>query len=471
MKKLIILLLTIYTIFSLSAFAEEYIAFRALDGEIQSLAVPEGISAEEYANIYNARYPGVQAEPDDERHLMAVPSDPMYMQVQMAYELIHASEAWNFAPHQQVGKPVIVAVIDSGCNVYHEDLKDRLLTGYNVVYDSTDVVDNFNHGTAVCGLIAAAANDLGAVGVAGNFDVKILPIAVVKASGGISASHVAKAIEFAIAQGADVINMSLGGKGENALEKAAVEKAIAAGIVVVSAAGNEDGTSYYYPASYDNCISVGSCNAMGVIAQSSVRNDKVTVAAPGSYIASTSNAGNDMYGTSYSGTSFASPIVAGVCAMLKAAAPTLTAQQVKAVLEKTATDAGDIGRDDYYGYGYVNAKAALLSVLSLSEEEALAANRLLCQARELVPIEDTLGVCIEIPETEEIHPFVIFETYNENAIMLNRQLLYQTGNAAISKTFLASKNAKTVKIYIWTDMHPLCDVREFQMEVTSNENS
>lgn len=471
MKKLIVLLLMIYTIFSLSAFAEEHIAFRSPGGEIQSLLVPEGLSAEKYAEMYNAQHPGAQAEPDDERYLMAVPNDPMYLQVQAAYELIHAAAAWDFVPHQQVGEPVVVAVIDSGCNVYHEDLKDRLLTGYNVVYESTDVVDNFNHGTAVCGLVAAAANDLGAVGAAGNFDVKILPINVVKASGGISASHVAKAIEYAMAQGADVINMSLGGKGENALEKAAVEKAIAAGIVVVSAAGNENGTSYYYPACYDNCISVGSCNAMGVIAQSSVHNDKVTVTAPGSYIASTSNAGNDMYGTSYSGTSFASPIVAGVCAMLKAVAPKLTAQQAKAILEKTATDAGDAGRDDYYGYGYVNAKAALLCVLSLSEEEALAANSLLCQGRELVPVDDRMGISFVVYKMEKIHPFIIFETYDENASMLDRQLLYQTGDAAISKIFLASKTAKTVKIYIWTDMHPLCDVREFQIEVTPDENS
>lgn len=471
MKKLIVLLLMIYTIFSLSAFAEEHIAFRSPGGEIQSLLVPEGLSAEKYAEMYNAQHPGAQAEPDDERYLMAVPNDPMYLQVQAAYELIHAAAAWDFVPHQQVGEPVVVAVIDSGCNVYHEDLKDRLLTGYNVVYESTDVVDNFNHGTAVCGLVAAAANDLGAVGAAGNFDVKILPINVVKASGGISASHVAKAIEYAMAQGADVINMSLGGKGENALEKAAVEKAIAAGIIVVSAAGNENGTSYYYPACYDNCISVGSCNAMGVIAQSSVHNDKVTVTAPGSYIASTSNAGNDMYGTSYSGTSFASPIVAGVCAMLKAVAPKLTAQQAKAVLEKTATDAGDPGRDDYYGYGYVNAKTALLHVLSLTETEAKEANAVLRQARSLVPIEDSVGVSVSFSEDDAIQALIVWETYDGENTLIDRQVFYRLSNQEASKSFKALPNAQTAKLYIWTDMHPLCDVREFQIEVTPDENS
>ena len=157
--------------------------------------------------------------------------------------------------------------------------------------------------------------------------------------------------------------------------------------------------------------------------------------------------------------------------MLKAVAPKLTSVQAKEVIQRTATDAGTIGRDDYYGYGYIHAKAALLSVLSLTEEEALAANAVLGQARRLVPVEDGMGISVALPKSDGIRAALFWECYDANGWLIDRQLFMQAEEAA-SKIFKASSHAKTVKIYIWTDdLHPLCDIRTFPIEVNQNENS
>ena len=161
-----------------------------------------------------------------------------------------------------------------------------------------------------------------------------------------------------------VINMSFGGYMVSAALRTAVENAANAGKVLVAAAGNEGANANYsgelaVPASYNNVISVGATDNTNKIAYFSQHNSLVDLCAPGHKIYSTNHDGN--YEES-SGTSFASPITAGACAVLMAADHTMTSIQVETLLKETALDFGAAGRDDYYGYGMIQLDAAMARV-------------------------------------------------------------------------------------------------------------
>ena len=151
---------------------------------------------------------------------------------------------------------------------------------------------------------------------------------------------------YAIEQGADIINMSLGGYGESPLMKEAVKKAIDNGITVVAAAGNESTDDYSFPASFEGVISVGSTNDRNKLSSYSNYGPSIDVVAPG----------EDVYGTvfdakkgssfvKFSGTSMASPVVAGVASLLKSKYPNLKPHEIKAILEMTSKDLGERGYD------------------------------------------------------------------------------------------------------------------------------
>ena len=300
--------------------------------------------------------PAVQfVEPDQQRFLMDDPNDPRYSD-QWALSSIKAPTAWTVAGTLQ--KSVVVAVIDSGVMSTHEDLVGRIAPGAVNFVDSSGTGDGKGHGTNVAGIIAAeTGNAKGIAGVTGTLDVSILPIKVFDAAGnGCTSSMLVQAITYAIAQNVDVINMSLGGVEYSAAEAQAVRNAIAAGIVVVAAAGNDGITAYSYPASYPGVISVGAVTSSGAIAYFSNHNDKVTVTAPGTNILSTAHDGSYEYA---SGTSFSAPIVSAIAAVIKGEHPGYTPAQIKEIIETTAVDAGSTGKDNYYGYGEVDFSNAL----------------------------------------------------------------------------------------------------------------
>jgi subtilisin family serine protease len=252
---------------------------------------------------------------------------------------------------------VTVAVIDGGVDANHPEFKGRLMSPISITDPANPAMADA-HGTHVAGIIAAEAdNGIGGHGI--NPKAKIMSISVFDQFGGFD-YVLADAILTAAEKGADVINMSLGAPFEMPLVEEAIKKAVDKGVVVVAAAGNDGAIQYNYPASYDGVITVGATNDQNKKAYFTTYGPGIDVAAPGEEVYSSLY--TPFKGSTFakmSGTSMASPVVAGVASLIKSKYPHLNSYQVEAILEKTATDLGEKGFDLDYGHGLVNPVAAL----------------------------------------------------------------------------------------------------------------
>ena len=250
---------------------------------------------------------------------------------------------------------VVVAVLDSGVNASHPDLSGNIIDGWNYVDNNDDVMDEDEHGTMVAGIIAAIANNsIGIAGVASN--VSIMPLKVLSSSGG-SWIDLDKAILRAAHSGARIIAMSLGGEYSRpsmAIE-AAINHAYQDGCLLVAAAGNDNNSESFYPAACENVIAVAAVDQTSIKAAFSNYGEYIDFCAPGVNILTTSKDGDYVYG---SGTSFAAPFVTGVVALMVSRYPQLTNEEVISTLRAEAEDLGEMGWDQYYGWGLVNAYAA-----------------------------------------------------------------------------------------------------------------
>ena len=218
---------------------------------------------------------------------------------------------------------------------------------------------NLSHGSHVAGIIGAATdNKEGIAGVYNNVD--ILPIRVINRFGNGDTIDLIEGIEYAIELDVDIINMSLAGSGNSSALGKAIQGAVNQGIIVVAAAGNSAYGSVQYPAAFPEVIAVGSINQDNRLSDFSNYGNELELVAPGEDIISTSGymMNDDTFYSDYynmSGTSMATPYVSGIAALLKASNHT----DIRNILQETAVDLGDIGRDDIYGYGLVDAYAAL----------------------------------------------------------------------------------------------------------------
>jgi subtilisin family serine protease len=281
-------------------------------------------------------------------HALGVPSgsDP-YRSQQWDFTKIRVADAWQ----KSTGGGVVVAVIDTGVDSTHPDLKGNVLQGYDAIANRVAAgADGNGHGTHVAGTIAAVTgNGVGVSGVAP--DVKILPVKVLSDSGSGTMSDTAEGIVWAADNGAQVINMSLGSSSKVAAVSNAIAYARSKGVTVVAAAGNErsSGSPTSYPGADAGLIAVAATDSADKFASYSNAGSYVDVAAPGSGNIST-------YKGSYAslnGTSMASPHVAAVAALLKGYKGSLTPDQIEAALEKSAVDLGTTGFDNDYGNGWV----------------------------------------------------------------------------------------------------------------------
>lgn len=291
-------------------------------------------------------------------------------------EYIYADKFANYLEKNGNYDLTTVAVIDSGVDMDHPLLKGRVFNGGWDFIDGDGNPDDLNgHGTHVAGIIADCVD---------NLNVKILPIRVLddRGSDGLMVntfiSTVALGIEFAVNNGVDIINLSLGSTRpenyESEYEKTGYEEytgyieksvkyAVDNDIVVCAAAGNGDDngnpvdTSRVCPASIEDIIVVGAIDSNGNIGSYSNYGKSVDVCAPGNDIYSTVPVEMSYDGSGIgrkSGTSMATPHVAAAAAMLRLANPDYTAVQIEETIKNNATDLGNTGRDDYYGYGCVN---------------------------------------------------------------------------------------------------------------------
>ncbi|MFI5733478.1 S8 family serine peptidase [Kribbella sp. NPDC051587] len=294
------------------------------------------------------------------RHIDAVPNDLYYNGDQKAYlNTIRMPQAWDVS--KTTGSQ-IVAVLDTGVDAGHPDLVGHLVAGVNTTSPNRGPIDDNGHGTMTLGIIAAAANNK--AGVAGiGWNVKAMPVKVLRADGSGDDLDVVEGIDWAVAHGAKVINMSLSSGADSTIMHDAVKRAVDKGVVVVVAAGNYGTEAPRYPAAYPEVITVGATDHAGVLTDFSSYADAVDVAAPGTDILSTgprslTPSGYEPYWYC-TGTSCSAPIVSGLAALIKNRWPTYTPAQVAARIKSTARDAGPRGNDKFYGAGILDAYGAL----------------------------------------------------------------------------------------------------------------
>ena len=308
-----------------------------------------------------------------------VPDDPLYTQ-QWALAQISVEAFYNGGFD---GGGCTVAVIDSGLDIIHPEFSGISVSGcsrnflgdarYSDAWDR----DQKGHGTFVSGVIAAASgNGEGIASVTPGVEIMVLrcisyrnytrfPYDSAYDANGGTVAVVAEAIRYAADNGADVINLSLGGYNVDTVTlQDAVNYANSNGVIVVAAAGNNAGTTLYYPAACYDVIGVGAVTNTGVRAYFSQYNSSVDVVAPGAEVlgidiypddVAYDPANPDATYVTGSGTSFSAPVVSAFAAVCKQINPTLDGEDFLSLLALSSTDRGNPGRDDHYGYGLVNA--------------------------------------------------------------------------------------------------------------------
>lgn len=266
--------------------------------------------------------------------------------------------AWRLS----TGAGVTVAVIDSGVDASHPDLDGQVLPGTDLVdAGGNGHSDPVGHGTAVAALIAGRGDDQqGIVGLAP--DAKILPVRVLDANNRYDdAMIVAKAVRYAVDNGAQVINLSLGGAGKSEALAAAIDYAFDHDVVVVACTGNRTSANphrVWYPAREPGVVAVtGLSTNTGELWSEALTGSETVLAAPATGLMSARPGGY----WSVQGTSFAAPMVAATAALIRARWPDMPAGEVVNRLISTARDLGRDGRDDTYGFGLVDPLAALTS--------------------------------------------------------------------------------------------------------------
>lgn len=285
------------------------------------------------------------------------PNDPMFAQ-QYAHQVSNSVAGWQI---NQGSDKVVLAIVDTGVDLKHPDLAAKIVPGRDIVDGDDEAMDGHYHGTHCAGIAAAMTNN--GVGVAGFApNVKIMPVRVLDSNGSGTSADVAAGIIWAADHGANVISMSLGSSMNSAVKEEAVKYALSKDIVVVAAMGNRGDNSMTFPGAQAGVIAVGATDNADKRASFSQYGKWISVSAPGVGILSTfptyNTSGKKDYG-SISGTSMATPAVAGVVALIRSQFPTMNREQVRAQLEHSVDDLGAPGFDDYYGFGRINVAKAL----------------------------------------------------------------------------------------------------------------
>ncbi len=322
---------------------------------IFKIQVPIGADAGELKKTLEANPVVEYVQINAKNDLMDFPvEEPLYSQL-YGLKKMQCPDAWQ----SSTGENIVVAVVDTGVDYNHPDIRDNMWKdinghfGYNFSEDNTDPMDYHSHGTHVAGTIAASMNQLGVVGVA--FNAKIMAL---KAFPRANDSDFHRAIKFAADNGAKVINNSWGPTGHrpsNPVVEDAIDYAVSKGICVVFAAGNSDeDVMHFSPANYPKVISVSATDENDQKAGFSNYGNLVTVAAPGKNILSCKFKSNEF--AIKSGTSMAAPHVSGLAALILSKFPGITITQL---IKKLKENVDIISSSVPIGPGRVNAFKAI----------------------------------------------------------------------------------------------------------------
>jgi len=363
---------------------EIIVKFKGDTKPFRVVKIPQGKVGEKIKE-YRKRADVEYAEPNYIAYALMTPNDPHYKYQwhldNPVYGGIQMEKAWDISTGSS---SVVVAIVDTGIAYENygkycqaPDLANTcFVQGYDFVNNDSHPNDDNNHGTHVAGTVAQSTNNnLGVAGIA--FKTCLMPVKVLDKKGSGSYANVANGIRYAADHGAKVINLSLGGGSSSDTLKEAVKYAYEKGVTVIAACGNENVSSCLYPAAYDDyVIAVGATQYDESKAPYSNYGASLDLVAPGGNIKVDQN--KDGYGDGvlqqtfadssqlcsfgyyfFQGTSMASPHVAGVSALLLASGRATGPDEVRNLLQTTADDLGSPGRDNIYGWGLVNAAAAL----------------------------------------------------------------------------------------------------------------
>jgi thermitase len=276
-----------------------------------------------------------------------IPNDPR-LSNQWGLTSTRFRGAWNAAK----GDGAKIALVDSGVYSKHPDI-GRIIAQRDFVEGDAVADDVYGHGTHVTGIAGALTNN--GKGVAGGcFECGLLIAKVMGPIGFTTDSRIVQGIKWSVNNGADVVNLSLGGSGDSSVLSMAINRAYGQGAVVVAAAGNEGTNVPQYPAAYSKVIAVSATTTDGRLASFSNRGDWVDLAAPGTGILSTSKSGGY---DRMSGTSMAAPLVSGLAGLL--ASRGMSADSIRQRMQTTAKDLGPVGDDPRFGHGRIDADNAV----------------------------------------------------------------------------------------------------------------
>lgn len=301
------------------------------------------------AVIFFSNAPGVaSAQPNLTYDYFMDPNDPSYPS-QWGLAQVSCPLAWDA---WQGDPDTVIAIIDSGVDLTHPDLAGKLVPGYDFGEDDSVPMDNQGHGTRCAGVAAASTHN--GLGIAGSgFNCRIMPLKASNASGQLTTWAITRSIRYALNRGASVISMSFGSTSQDPLLQITIQYSMGR-CLLVAAAGNNGNTTPTYPAAYPGVLSVGGSTNLDMRHSGSSFGPWVRVAAPGVSILTTAMGGG--YG-SYTGTSYAAPLVAGIAGLGLSAMGTSSTTgpaYVKQILEDSCDPVGN-----WVSKGRVNALSML----------------------------------------------------------------------------------------------------------------
>lgn len=305
------------------------------------------------------------AEPVGQVHLALTPNDTLFgnqwalsnsgSPYGVAGADIRAPQAWDITTGPT---SLVVAVIDTGIDLTHPEFAGRIVPGFNFVSNTTNANDDHGHGTSCAGIVGAAGNNNALIaGIAWN--CRLMPVKVVASNGNGDDLWLAQGVTWAVDHGAKVISMSLIMDSPDQAVAESVQYAFESGVTIAAAMGNDSSDRIRYPAAIASVIAVGATTRNDTRAGFSNYGPHIDVVAPGLDVLTTAKGGGT---ANFSGTSAATPHVAGICALMLDLNPSLTPTEIEQIIRQGADDLPPFGFDEYTGTGRANAYTTLLAL-------------------------------------------------------------------------------------------------------------